>query len=58
MRCLAKSPDDRFPAAAELAQALDECVAAGRWSHELAADWWRDIGHALPRRPGEVVRNA
>jgi serine/threonine-protein kinase len=37
-RCLAKSPQDRFPDAASLAQALRETTEA--WSDEQAREWW------------------
>jgi serine/threonine-protein kinase len=44
LRCLAKSPDDRYPDAASLRQALLECEAAGQWSRERASRWWESFG--------------
>jgi eukaryotic-like serine/threonine-protein kinase len=41
LRCLAKSPAERFPDAASLAEALDACQCADGWSRALAARWWR-----------------
>ncbi|MGD9722423.1 MAG: serine/threonine-protein kinase [Pirellulales bacterium] len=46
LRCLAKNPTERFANAAELRQALYECVAAGGWTHDDAARWWRSNGTA------------
>ncbi len=45
MRCLAKSPDDRFAAATLLARALDQCQDADRWTHADAAVWWKNAAH-------------
>jgi len=41
LRALAKSPDDRFPSAADMGQALSECELADRWTPAKAATWWR-----------------
>lgn len=40
MRCLLKSPDERFQTAAELAAALDDCQCAGDWTADTARRWW------------------
>jgi serine/threonine-protein kinase len=40
LRCLAKSPEDRFQDVESLEQALAECDVADRWTHADAARWW------------------
>ena len=40
LRCLAKSPDDRFQDAESLELALAECAAADRWTQRHASSWW------------------
>ncbi len=56
MRCLAKDPADRFASAAELREALFECVAAGGWTHDDAAQWWRS--HDVPGDQVEALASA
>ncbi len=46
LRCLAKSPDDRFPDVHSLDQALADCACAGEWDQEQAARWWQDVERA------------
>jgi serine/threonine-protein kinase len=46
LRCLAKRPEDRFPDAESLEQALSECAAADRWTQSDAARWWREHDQA------------
>ncbi len=46
MRCLAKNPQERYPTARALREALADCEAAGRWTHAEAAEWWRAHGKA------------
>ncbi|MCR4415227.1 MAG: serine/threonine protein kinase [Thermoguttaceae bacterium] len=50
LRCLAKSPEDRFSDAASLCAALSRCEAADGWSREHAARWWRGIDRRKPNR--------
>ena len=42
LRCLAKPPDQRFPDAEALEQALGACACAGDWDQARAARWWQD----------------
>src|SRR5262249_51825444 len=41
LRCLAKNPAERFAGAENLDAALADCQAAGGWSAQEAAGWWR-----------------
>jgi serine/threonine-protein kinase len=49
LRCLAKSPADRFPDVESLEQALADCAAADRWTQWHAARWWQDNEQATAR---------
>ncbi len=40
LRCLEKSPSDRYADAAALADALHQCQCASDWTAKEAAEWW------------------
>lgn len=40
LRCLAKTPEQRFQTVRELEQALAACACADGWTQEMAAQWW------------------
>lgn len=40
LRCLARSPADRYPDAQALDRDLASCADAGGWDFARAADWW------------------
>jgi len=42
LRCLSKSPDERFPTAEALEIALGRCAAASAWDKRRARHWWHD----------------
>lgn len=41
LRCLAKSPADRYPNVESLASALNVCGGIKPWTEEAAAAWWQ-----------------
>jgi serine/threonine protein kinase len=51
--CLAKRREDRPADAHALADALGSCEAAGRWTEERAAAWWKEY-RARPPAPYEA----
>jgi serine/threonine-protein kinase len=51
LRCLAKSPEDRFQDTESLEQALAECAAADQWTQVHAARWWQEYEQTA--QPGE-----
>jgi serine/threonine-protein kinase len=55
MRCLQKSPADRFQSATELAAAIEDCDDFGRWTHEAARAWWREHESRAGRPSDELA---
>ena len=43
LRCLAKAPEDRFPGAEDVEEALAACAAASDWDYRKAASWWKEF---------------
>jgi serine/threonine-protein kinase len=63
LRCLAKAPAQRYADADQLEKALAACAAAGHWTAEQAAAWWKERAgqcetatHAVPGVATEVTR--
>ncbi|HKO52103.1 MAG TPA: serine/threonine-protein kinase [Polyangiaceae bacterium] len=46
LRCLQKSPADRYATAAELERALAACAVANDWTADRARTWWKVRGAA------------
>jgi hypothetical protein len=45
VRCLSKKPEERFPDADGLEQALAGCRSAEEWTEEAATAWWKQPDH-------------
>lgn len=58
MRCLEKSPDERFASAAELADALRACRASDAWTPARARDWWDEQRESLAARRDRTEQSA
>jgi serine/threonine-protein kinase len=56
LRCLAKAPAERFPAADDLGRALAACRSAGDWDQDHADRWWRS--HDARKRDGALAQDA
>jgi hypothetical protein len=53
LRCLAKSPADRFQDAAALGEALRGCTEGALWNQAVARAWWAEHGRGLRARRDE-----
>lgn len=58
MRCLSKSPDDRYDDAEQLGAALAECSDANAWDAAAAAEWWREHESVADSQPVHVDQYA
>ncbi len=48
IRCLAKRPEDRYPDAESLMEALQACPLEDEWTQQRAAVWWLEIESLRP----------
>jgi eukaryotic-like serine/threonine-protein kinase len=51
MKCLAKTPSERYPTAAALAEALEALALPHDWDRAEAKRWWRDQRDRQARTP-------
>jgi len=55
LRCLQKKRENRYETVEELSAALQSCAAAGLWTEETAAQWWKQQSHAVQTATTEVL---
>jgi hypothetical protein len=55
LRCLAKRPEERLATAAQLAEQLGRCAAAGTWTAAEAEAWWQMHRAGAAPADGQVL---
>ncbi len=58
LRCLAKSPADRFADSRDLAKALAECEFQPPWDHDRASEWWAEVEAAAESSVNDEERSS
>lgn len=53
LRCLSKSPAERFSDAGQLEEALAACNCAGEWTERQAQAWWKEF-QPVPGKPAQL----
>jgi serine/threonine-protein kinase len=51
LKCLEKRPEDRFPTAESLREALQACPLDDSWTQHAAASWWREVEESASTEP-------
>jgi serine/threonine-protein kinase len=58
LRCLEKSPNDRYMSVRALLEALNQCACASEWGPNRADAWWESVGTAEAAGPRDVSASA